>query len=354
MKLSVHKSIEAIPYYPKASLYGSDEGWVRLSSNENPYPPSPVVMSRVLETITHMNRYPGGEAELKGALAEHYGLKSGEVLLGNGSNELIELALKAMRHEEKRGVIMPEPSFPFYEIAARVYGFEVTKVPLTDMRVDLDRIGEAITGKTRVIFLTNPNNPTGTIYEKEPFLAFLEALPDDLLVVVDEAYGEFAVNRRFPRTTDSIREYPILLLRTFSKAYGLAGLRVGYGIGEAGLLSFLERTRQPFSINMVALAAAGAALSDRGHLAKVLENNEKGKETLYRGFEGLGLDYVPTEANFVLTRVGPGAEALTRKLFEERIIVRWMGAYGLPEYVRVTVGTGPENNRFLEALKRMV
>lgn len=354
MKLSVHGTVEAIPYYPKASMYGSDEGWIRLSSNENPYPPSPLVMSKILETITHVNRYPGGEAELKASVANHYGLKPEEVLFGNGSNELIEMSLKAMRHETRKGVIMSDPSFPFYDIAARVYGFEVTRVPLRDMRVDLDRLGGAITGNTRVIFLTNPNNPTGTIYEEGSFRAFLKALPDEILVVVDEAYGEFALSAGFPRTTQFVREHPVLLLRTFSKAYGLAGLRVGYGIGEAGLISFLERTRQPFSINMVALVAAGAALSDREHLSRVLENNKRGKETLYRGFEDLSLEYVPTEANFVLVRVGARAEELTKKLFEERILVRWMGAYGLPEYVRVTVGTGPENSLFLEALQRMV
>jgi histidinol-phosphate aminotransferase len=179
-------------------------------------------------------------------------------------------------------------------------------------------------------------------------------LPPEVLVVVDEAYAEFSDNRLFPRSVSYIDRYPVFVLRTFSKAYGLAGLRVGYGIAEESLVSFLERTKQPFSVNMMALIAARAALSDEGHLRSVLENNRKGKEYFYGALKTLGLAALPSEANFVLIKIGPDAEALTHRLFEKKILVRWLGGYDLGEYIRVTVGTMDENRVFIEALTRLL
>jgi len=179
-------------------------------------------------------------------------------------------------------------------------------------------------------------------------------LPPDVIVANDEAYAEFAEDKDFPYSMRFIEEYPVLVLRTFSKAYALAGLRIGYCLGEASLISFLERTRQPFSINSVALAASKAALADRDFLRFVLENNRKGKAFYYRAFEELSLDYVPTEANFILVRLGRDAEAITKRLFEEGILVRWMGAYNLPDYIRVTIGKTDENTRFIDALRKIL
>ncbi len=354
MTITIDESVRNIPYYPKAAMYGLEDGWVRLASNENPYPPSPEVISSILDTLHHMNRYPGGEFELKSAIAEHYGFSADEVILGDGSDELIEVVLRAMKLGSRNGVIVSEPSFPFYAIAAAIYGYEVHKVPLVDMKVDLTTIKAAINEGTRVIFLNNPLNPAGTIFEDESFRLFLKDLPSEILVVVDEAYAEFAESSRFPDTFTFVHDHPVLVLRTFSKAYALAGLRIGYGIGEASLVSFLERTKQPFSVNTFALMGAKAAIADKAYLAKVLANNRKGKEFYYGALKELSLGFVPTEANFIMMEIGGQAEAIVKRLFDEKILVRWMGAYALPNYIRVSIGRPDENVRFMDSLRRML
>jgi histidinol-phosphate aminotransferase len=342
-----------VPFYPKAALYGADAGWVRLSSNENPYPPSTAVAEAMADAILDVNRYPESEAELKGLIAKKYGLSAENIIIGNGSNELIETACKALRTPGRTEVLVSDTSFAFYRIAADIYGYEVAAAPLDGLRLDLGRMAEMAGEKTRLVFLCNPNNPTGTIFEDRTLGAFLDRLPPEALVVLDEAYAEFSDNRQFPRSISYIDKHPVLVMRTFSKAYGLAGLRVGYGIAEKSLVSFLERTKQPFSVNMMALVAARAALGDERHLASVLENIRKGRTYLYESLKNIGLDVRPSEANFVLIRIGPGARDLVDTLFERKILVRWLGGYGLPDYIRVTVGTMEENRAVTEALKRL-
>ena len=354
MKLSVQDNIKEIPYYPKAMMYGLEDGWVRLSSNENPYPPSPEVFSQIMDGLFYVNRYPGNEAELKAAIGKHYNVKPEKVLIGNGSNELIEMSLKAMKYGKRNKVIISDPSFAFYAIASKIYGYESVKVPLVNMKVELGAVKDLIDGNTRVIFLNNPNNPTGTIFEDKEFEAFLKDLPPDILVVVDEAYAEFVESKTFPDSFSYIDDYPVVILRTFSKAYGLAGLRIGYGVGEESIISFLERTKQPFSVNMMAIIAAKAALMDQKYLKKVLNNNRKGKRFLYTALKSLSIQFIPTEANYILMRIGPQAESITKRLFDEKILVRWMGAYNLSEYIRVGIGTMDENKLFAEALKRIL
>jgi histidinol-phosphate aminotransferase len=354
MKLTVDESIKRIPFYPKAALYGSEEGWTRLASNENPHPPSSKVVNSILESVFSITRYPESELELKALLAAKYGLEPGNVVIGNGSNELIETAFKGMRHPTRKRVLVHEPSFAFYTIAAQIYGFEARQIRFPDLTVDLDVVLEQIDENVRIVFLNNPNNPTGTIFEDATFRSFLDRLPPEVLVVVDEAYAEFATSKKFPKSMTYVRDYPVLVLRTFSKAYGLAGLRVGYGVADASIASFIERTKQPFSVNMMALIAAKAALSDDKYVSKVLESNIQGRDFFYSLFAELGLTFTPTEANFVLVRVGPDAEGLTKKLFEKKILVRWMGAYELPEYIRVTVGTMEENGLFATGLRSLL
>jgi len=354
VKFSVDPSIQMVPFYPKAALYGADAGWTMLSSNENPCEPSPMVVESIIHALFDINRYPESEAELKTLIAQKYGLKPQNVVIGNGSNEIIEAALRAARLQGRARVIVPSPSFAFYPIAASIYGFEAISVPLDGLRINLDWMRQHVDHATRVIFLCNPNNPTGTIFHDDAFLAFLKSLPPEVLVVVDEAYAEFSDSRQFPRSISYINDFPVVVMRTFSKAYGLAGLRIGYGIGEESLISFIERTKQPFSVNMIALTAAKAALADERHLQRVLDNNRKGKTFLSDSLEALGLAMVPTEANFVLIKVGPEAESLTKKLFDRKIVIRWLGGYGMTEYVRVTVGTMDENRTFIEALKRII
>ncbi len=354
MNITIDERITKIPYYPKAAMYGLEDGWIRLASNENPFPPSPEALTCILDSLHHANRYPGGEFELKSAIGQRYGFSAEEVSLGDGSDELIEMVLRAVKHEGKNGVIVSEPSFPFYTIAAAIYGYETVKVPLTDMKVNLAAIKTAINERTRVVFLNNPLNPTGTFFDVESFHMFLKDLPPEILVVVDEAYAEFAESPEFPRTIPFINDYPVLVLRTFSKAYALAGLRIGYGLGEASLISFLERTKQPFSVNTFALMAAKAAFADEAYLAKVLANNRKGKEFYYKTLQEVSLAFVPTEANFIMIEIGEHAETVVKKLFEEKILVRWMGAYTLPRYIRVSIGRPEENARFMDALRRML
>jgi len=354
MRLTVDESIKRIPFYPKAALYGSEEGWTRLASNENPHPPSSKVVNSILESVFSITRYPESELELKALLAAKYGLEPGNIVIGNGSNELIETAFKGMRHPTRTRVLVHEPSFAFYTIAAQIYGYEARQIRFPDLTVDLDIILEQIDESVRIVFLNNPNNPTGTIFEDATFKSFLDRLPPEVLVVVDEAYAEFATSKKFPKSMTYVRDYPVLVLRTFSKAYGLAGLRIGYGVADATIASFIERTKQPFSVNMLALIAAKEALSDDKYVAKVLESNIQGRDFFYGLFAELGLAFIPTEANFVLVRVGPDAEGLTKKLFEKKILVRWMGAYELPEYIRVTVGTTEENRLFARSLRSLL
>ncbi|HAR95323.1 MAG TPA: histidinol-phosphate transaminase [Deltaproteobacteria bacterium] len=352
MRLTIDKSIKEIPYYPKAALYGGDSGWVRLSSNENPNGPSPKAVESIVESVFALNRYPESEYELKSALAGKYALKPENIIIGNGSNEIIETSFRALRYEGKDEALLPAPSFAFYPIAAKIYGYRPKIVPLRDLKIEPEAMADEIGERTRIVILNNPNNPTGTIFEDAQFRRFLERLPDEILVVVDEAYAEFVDSPAFPRSTDYIADHPVLILRTFSKAYGLAGLRVGYGIAGQEIVSYLERTKQPFSVNMMALVAAKAALTDERYLKTVLEGNRSGKSYLYRALTEMGVPFYPSEANFFLIKVGPGADDVTKRLFEAKVLVRSMSAYDLPDFIRVTVGTADENRAFIEALRR--
>jgi histidinol-phosphate aminotransferase len=352
MRLTIDNRIKEIPYYPKAALYGGDSGWVRLSSNENPNGPSPKAVESIVESVFALNRYPESEFELKSLLASKYSLKPENIIIGNGSNEIIETSFRALCHNEKDEALLPAPSFAFYAIAAKIYGYTARVVPLQGLRIEPEAMVEQIGERTRIVFLNNPNNPTGTIFEDAQFRRFLDRLPDEILVVVDEAYAEFVDSPAFPRSVDYISDYPVVILRTFSKAYGLAGLRVGYGIGNQELISYLERTKQPFSVNMMALVAAKAALSDDGYLKKVLEGIRNGKSYLYSALTDMGVSYYPSEANFFLIKIGPRADHVVKRLFEAKVLIRSMSAYDMPDFIRVTVGTMDENRAFVEALRR--
>ncbi len=327
---------------------------IKLASNENPLGPSPRAVAAIAAVLADLHRYPDGSAfYLKRRLAERLGVSEAELIVGNGSNEIIELAVRTFLRPGDEAV-MADQAFVVYRLVVQSAGGSSRMVPLRDFTHDLEAIAAAVTPRTRLVFLGNPNNPTGTIFRRAAWHAFLGRLPEHLLVVADEAYAEYVEDPEYP---DTIRErgdrVPVLSLRTFSKLYGLAGLRIGYGVAAAPVIDALDRIRQPFNVNALALAGARAALDDEEHVRRTLAANRAGMAFLVEAFRALGLAHVPSAANFVLVRVGDGArvyEALLRR----GVIVRPMAVYGFPEHVRVTVGTEAENARFVATLRAVL
>ena len=327
------------------------QGSIKLASNENPLGPSPRALAAVSAALATLHRYPDGSAfYLKRRLAERLGVRPDELLIGNGSNEIIELVVRTfMRpHDE---AVMADQAFVIYRMVVQSVGGSARIVPLRDYTHDLEALAEAVTPRTRVVFLANPNNPTGTIFGRAAWEAFLAALPRHLVVVADDAYAEYVEDPEYP---DTIRErgdgrVPVISLRTFSKLYGLAGLRIGYAVAPASVIDAIGRVRQPFNVNALALVGALAALDDEEHVARTLAVNREGMAFLVEGFRRLRLSWVPSAANFILVRVGPAAK-IYQALLRRGVIVRPMEAYGFPEHLRVTVGLPEENERFLKAL----
>ncbi len=323
---------------------------IKLASNENPVGPSPAAVDAIRESFADINRYPDGSGfYLKKALSENLRVSDEEIILGNGSNELLDLAAKTFLKDGDEAV-MATPSFVVYFMAVQSVGGKSIQVPLKNYTHDLSAMADAITPATKMIFIANPNNPTGTINKKDEFDRLMEKVPDSILVVMDEAYYEYVSDHDYADSMKYLRsEKNILILRTFSKIYGLAGLRLGYGIARKEILTDMNRLRAPFNTSTIAQKAAIAALSDNGHVSRSREVNETGKEYLYRELGALGMSFVPTEANFVYIPV-EGAVGLYEKLLKIGVIIRPMG----PGAVRVTIGLPEENRRFIEALKTVM
>jgi histidinol-phosphate aminotransferase len=348
-----------IPYTPGKPIEEVERefgisGSVKLASNENPLGPSPKALNAIRERITELNFYPDGDCfYLKQHLAEKLKVAPEQLIFGNGSNELIELAVRTFLNAGDEAV-MAEQAFIVYQLVIQAAGGIRRAVPLRDFTHDLDAIGAAITPRTRIIFLANPNNPTGTIYRRDSWERFLTRVPDRALLIVDEAYFEYVEDRDYPDSLAYQQSGKTLLtLRTFSKLYGLAGLRIGYGIGSQEVIALMQRVRQPFNINAPAQWAARAALDDDDHVRRSLEVNRIGLEYLGRELTRLGFDHVPSHANFVLVNVGNGDEVF-KQLLLQAIIVRPMRVYDFPEYIRVTVGLPEENHKFIAALERTI
>ena len=362
MKLKVSKNIEGLVPYPPGKPIEELErelgitGSIKLASNENPLGPSPAAVAAISRALGGLNRYPDGSCYyFKQRLSEKLGVDPEMIVVGNGSNEIIELLVRAFITPGDEAV-MADPSFAVYPIAVKCAGGEARTVPLTaDFRHDLAAMAKAVTGRTRLVFIANPNNPTGTIVSASEFGAFLGEIPEDVVVCVDEAYFEFVRDPSYPDALGRVREgtRPVIVLRTFSKTYGLAGLRVGYGVAQGELAGCLEKVRQPFNVNTLAQVAALACLDDDDHLKRTLENNVRGLEFLYEGAGRLGLECVPTETNFLLMKVGDGA-GVYDALLKKGVIVRPMASYGMDEYIRVTVGLPEENERFMKALEEVL
>jgi histidinol-phosphate aminotransferase len=342
-----------LPPYPKGRDWQAGEDLIRLSANENPLGPSPKALDAVARALNAINRYPdGGESGLKEKLARRLNFSSDHIILGNGSNEIFELAARTFLQKDAE-VVLADPTFAYYRIAAQTLGGRCISVPLKDFKIDLSKMAKKVNSKTKLIFLSNPNNPTGTIFTRSEFDAFMDSLPSHVVVVVDEAYGEYVTAPDYPLFQEyQQREQWIITAKTFSKFYGLAGLRIGYGVARTELIEHLEKVRQPFSVNLLAQIAAAAALEDEEHKERTARINEEGRRYLYEELSRLGLSFVPSQANFILVHVGPHASQVMERLVKEGIVVRGMAGYGLVEYLRVTIGTSEENASFIEALKR--
>jgi histidinol-phosphate aminotransferase len=323
---------------------------VKLASNENPVGPSPAAQKAVAAGVFDLNRYPDGAGfYLKTALSAKFGVSEEEIILGNGSNELLEIAARTFMRDGDDAV-MATPSFVVYSMAVQGIGGRSIHIPLKDHRLDLEAMADAVTPATKMVFVANPNNPTGTMNKREEFDRMIGKVPDDVLVVVDEAYCEYVTDPDYPDSMKYLRgRKNLLILRTFSKIYGLAGLRIGYGIAKREIIGEMNRIRAPFNTNSIAQKAAIAALSDTAHVAFSKEMNEAGKEYLYRELRALGMAFVPTEANFIFMPV-EGSTELYENLLKLGVIIRPMG----PKAVRVTIGLPEENRRFVEALKTVI
>ena len=328
------------------------QGSIKLASNENPLGPSPRALEAVRAALPSLHRYPDGSAFfLKKRLAERLGVSTDEILVGNGSNELIELVVRTFLRPRDEAV-MAEQAFVVYRLVTQAAAGVPRVVPLRDYTHDLEAIAEAVTPRTRLVFLANPNNPTGTIYRRHTWEEFLLAMRGrQLIVVADDAYAEYVEDPEYPDSM-ALRgdgSVPVVTLRTFSKLYGLAGLRIGYAVAPPAVVEAMGRVRQPFNVNGLAQVAAMAALGDAEHVARTLEVNRAGMAYLTREFRKLDLEFVPSSANFVLVRVGQGAKVY-EGLLRHGVIVRPMDGYGFPHHLRITVGLPEENARCIAAL----
>jgi histidinol-phosphate aminotransferase len=330
-------------------------GAVKLASNENPLGPSPRALEAARAALADMTRYPDGNGfALKRALAERLAVAPEQITLGNGSNDVLELVARAFVTPSDE-VVYSEYAFAVYPIVTRAVGAESVVVPARDWGHDLEAMAAAVGPRTRVVFLANPNNPTGTWNDAASLERFLAAVPPQVIVVVDQAYVEYVDHPDFPDCIPWVARYPNLLVaRTFSKAYGLAGLRVGYGVSTPEVADLLNRVRQPFNVNSVALAAAEAALGDEAYLARGIALNRAGLAELTAACDRLGLGYIPSVGNFLTIDMGRPAGPVFGALLREGVIVRPVDSYGMPRHLRVTVGLESENRRFVEALGKVL
>ena len=357
MKIPIPEYIQKIaPYVPGKPIeelereYGIADS-VKLASNENPLGPSPKAMAVLGSEISRLHRYPDGAGfELLSGLADHLGVSDREIVMGNGSDDLLGMLARILLTPGDE-VVIPDPSFLMYTIVAQSAGAVPIMVPLTELHINLDGILKRIGPRTRMIFICSPNNPTGTIVQRQAFEAFLAAVPPEIVVVVDEAYFEFVRDESAMCGLAYLdADTPVVTLRTFSKVYGLAGLRVGYGIMPAFLAEMLNRVRMPFNVNSLAQAAAVAALSDKDFLEQTIEMVHQGIDFLFEALADRGFRAFPTQANFFLVDVQQSADAVFDRLLRQGVIVRSMRAYGYPNYIRLSVGRPDENRKFLSAL----
>jgi histidinol-phosphate aminotransferase len=328
---------------------------IKLASNENPLGPSPLAMQAIAGKIDKLHRYPDASAYyLKQRLSRHLGLVPEQLICGNGSDEILELLIRAFLLPGEE-VISASPSFLMYSLLTQGAGGIFRAVPLKDFRVDLPAVLKATNSSTKLIIINNPNNPTGTVIYRQEWEDFLAALAPHVLVIVDEAYIEFVDHPDVPDCVKYIEENLSLIgLRTFSKAYGLAGLRIGYGFGPSTLIGYLDRLRSPFNVNSLAQAAALAALDDHEFLAQTRHLVKEGLAFFCLELDRLGIPYIPTQANFLLIHVARDSRKIYEQMLRQGVIIRAMSSYQLPEYIRVNAGLPSENQRFMQTFERVM
>ena len=359
------KGVQALsPYQPGKPIdelereYGVSD-IIKLASNENPLGPSEKVLAAIQSELKNLSRYPDGNAfALKQALATKHNVAIEQITVGNGSNDILEILTRAFVTPEHE-VIFSQHAFAVYPIVTQAVGAKAVVIPAKYWGHDLDAMQKAITDKTRVIFIANPNNPTGTWLAKNELENFLDNVPEHALVVLDEAYFEFADNdataKDYPNGIEWLSQYSNLIVtRTFSKAYGLAGLRVGYSVSHPQVADALNRVRQPFNANSLALRAAEVALTDDEYLKSGVSLNAKGMQQLISSFDEMNLKYIPSVGNFICVNVGEGAMKVYDDLLYQGVIVRPVANYEMPEFLRVTIGTIKENERFISAFKKVL
>lgn len=323
---------------------------IKLASNENPLGPSPLALQAIQNCLPELARYPDGNGfALKTALAKQYGVDAAQIVLGNGSNDVLEFAARAFL-KPGDSAVYSQHAFAVYPLVVQAVGARGIEVPAKDYGNDPQALLQAIAPDTRLLFIANPNNPTGTLIAPDDLLALIAQVPPHVLVLLDEAYYEYLAPAVAPKSITWLARFPNLLIaRTFSKAYGLAGLRVGFGLAHADVIGMLNRVRQPFNVSSVAQVAAVAALGDTAHLQRSVALNTAGMQQICSGLQQLGLSYIPSFGNFVSFRIG-SATAMYQRLLRRGVIVRPVASYAMPEYLRVSIGLEKENATFLNAL----
>jgi histidinol-phosphate aminotransferase len=352
--------LKIISYIPGKSIeevqkeFGAKR-WTKLASNENLLGPSPKAVAAIQKELSKIYLYPEGPCTvLRRALAEKFALPEERVVISNGADNLILMIANAFVDEGDE-VVMADPTFSVYTNVTQIMGGKPIKVKLKDFTHDLDTMLKKVNRKTKLVFICNPNNPTGTTVSLESFNYFLSKLPKRVIVILDEAYGDFVEDAFYPNGLDYIREKrQLIVLRTFSKVYGLAGLRIGYALGREDLVDCLYQVRDPFPVHRLAQVAAVAALNDEDHAIKSIQLVYEGKRYLYKELDRLGLSYIPSQANFILIDFEKDSEEIFQALLREGVIIRPGKIWGYPTFARVTIGRMDDNRRFIKALKKIM
>jgi histidinol-phosphate aminotransferase len=352
--------LDLIPYIPGKSIEEVErelgkKRWVKLASNENVLGPSLRALAAIRKGLSSLHMYPEGPCpDLRQALARRFSVSEGNVVVSNGADNLLVLIAGAFINEGEEAV-MATPTFSMYPTVTRIMGGKPVEVKLKSFVHDLPSMLKKVNRKTKLVFVCNPNNPTGTMVSRKELDAFISRLPERVVLILDEAYWDFADSPAYPKGLDYVREgRPVILLRTFSKVYGLAGLRIGYAIGRSDLIDCLYRVREPFPVHRLGQAGAVAALRDKAHAEKTIRMVIEGRKYLYREFDRMGLFYVPSQANFVFVDLGMDSREALQGLLREGVIIRPGFIWGYPTFSRITVGTMKDHQRLIKALKKVL